>query len=339
MGELDVGIKTFSRVFSLSFSGKKIAIQILGILFASIASLIILGLGGLILHERLQILIAVINGIAVIFILFITWGAISKITVAEVAELPPVSIKEAINAAWKSARPLIIAPLKIVVLILVMMLGHIIADWIGLIPYLGQIIWPFFAIPLFLLSALIVVSILILICGTLLLPPIVMVGKESPVSELNDFLRENTLRFIGYLIAAVVVVSIVCSFLSVVSEVNNGLSNIGMGEKLSTIVASVPTKLVAAVGRAKFFLKNPFSVYTSIFTDRLETVVPSGIAYGAGWTYSFAGFIWGIFTLIIYLAISSLPFVVWSVSGTLIYLGLKPEAIPKAEETSSAEKE
>jgi hypothetical protein len=47
------------------------------------------------------------------------------------------------------------------------------------------------------------------------------------------------------------------------------------------------------------------------------------------WTYSFAGFVWGGFTLIIFLSLSSIPLVIWCVSGTLIYLGLKPEAVPK----------
>ena len=56
---------------------------------------------------------------------------------------------------------------------------------------------------------------------------------------------------------------------------------------------------------------------------------PASSGAGLRWTYAFGGFVWGGFTLVIRLAILSLPFVIWSVSGTLIYLGLKPEAVPK----------
>jgi hypothetical protein len=338
MGELDAGVKTFSRVFSLSFSGKKIAIQILGLLCACIASLIILGIGGAIFRDRLQTLVDVFNWVVVVFILFITWGAVAKITVAEVAELAPVGIKAAIGAARKSAKALIIAPLKIVAIIIILGIIHFIAGWIGLIPFVGEIVWPFFAIPLFLLSALIVIAFLILLCGTLLLPAIIMVGKESPVSELNDFLRENTLRFIGYLVAAVVIVMIVFTFLNFVVGTNAWLSAKAMGDKYATIVASVPTKISDAMSRIGFFFQAPFARYGSyrdLFAGRMPTAIAERmLSPGTGistshlrWTYSFAGFVWGIFTFIIYLAILSLPFVIWCVSGTLIYLGLKPTAV------------
>lgn len=339
MGELDTGVRTFSRIFGLSFSAKKIVIQILGILVAVIVWQIIQGIGGAVLSMRLQWLVTTVDWILLIFILFFTWGAIAKITVAEVAELPPVDIKSALRCAQKTGNALVMAPLKIVAIILILMLLHIIASLIGLIPLLGEIIWPFFAIPLFFLSALIVVAKIILVCGALLLPTIIMVGKQSPVSELNDFLREHALRFIGYLIATFAVVFLVFLFLNAVVVNNSALSSAVMGEKYSMIVSSVPGRVNAAIERVSPALK----IFSSGYLYTKETLyglramlqgapgpVPS--VSGVRWTYSFAGFIWGIFTFIIYLAILSLPFVIACVSGTLIYLGLKPEAIPKAQE-------
>ena len=333
MSNIDTGIVTFSRIFKLSFSGKKIAIQILGILCACIAWFIITGLGGLVLNERLYGLVLIINWIVITFIMFITWGAIAKVTIAEVGELPPVSLKAAIRIALKCIRPLIIAPLKIVVIILAMMFVYWLASLIGLIPGVGEIVWPFFTIPLFILSAIIVVAKLILLCGGLLLPTIIMVGKQSPVSELNDFLRENTLRFIGYLIATAFVVFIVLIFLSMVITQNTGLANWFMGEKYTTIVASVPTKLSGVISRVEFTFNNLLKAFSPrAVTENLWSPGKGIFMENLRWTYSFAGFVWGIFTFIIYLAISSLPLVVWGVSGTLIYLGLKPEAIPQPQE-------
>ena len=112
MEALDTGMRTFSRIFSLSFSGKKIALQIGGMVCACVASLIILHIGVFIFRERLQTLIALVNWVAVIVIMFVTWGAIAKVTVAEVAGLPAVDIKGALRAARKSAKPSATGPSK-----------------------------------------------------------------------------------------------------------------------------------------------------------------------------------------------------------------------------------
>ena len=292
MDALQTGMKTFSRIFSLSFSGKKIALQIGGMVCAVAASLVIMNLlGGFVLRGQLQSLVAILNWVAVLFILFFTWGAIAKVTVAEVAGLPAVDFKGALHAVRVSATPLIIAPLKIVLIILLMVLCHSIAGWFGRIPFLGEIVWPFLALPLFFLSALLVV------------------------------------RFIGYLIATALVFIIIVHFLSAVTAVDAMISSRTMGAQYTRIVSSVPPAFNRAFDCAAGFFSLP------------ECCSPPAGLVGRGlyaapqdtlrWTYSFAGFIWGAFTLIIRLSILSIPFVVWCVSGTLIYLGLKPEAAPK----------
>ncbi len=346
MGELDTGVKAFSRILSLSFSTKKIVIQILGVLCALVVCWLIGGIGGLIASEHLQWLVSLVNTIIAFFIMFFTWGAIARVTVSEVAELPPVDISGALHAARKSVRSLVIAPLKIVAIILVLMLIHVIGGLIGKIPILGEIIWPFFAIPLFFLSALIVIAKIILVCGALLLPPIIMVGKESPVSELNDFLREHLLRFIGYLIATIIIVMIVCVFLNRVVATNDELSNWAMGQKYGMISGSVPSKLNTAIEKvsptlrilSKSYLYNKDTI-AELKTALLGTPATTSPTPSLRWTYSFAGFVWGLFTLIIYLSLSSLPLVIWCVSGTLIYLGLKPEAVPKPAPQAEESKE
>ncbi len=328
MEALDSGMKTFSRIFGLSLSGKKIALQIGGMVCACVASFVILGIGRRVLAENAQPLVALVNSVVMIFIMFLTWGAIAKVTVAEVAGLPPVEIKGAVRAACKSAKPLIIAPLKIVLIILIMMLAHAVCGWIGRIPVVGEIVWPFLAIPLFFLSALVVAAALILLCGTLLLPSIVMVGKESPVSELNDFLRSNTLRFIVYLAATVLVFAVISQFFMAVSAADGRLSAWAMGEKYCAITSSSPQALNRAFDR----VAGPFLLLPQccpVGGGRGICGPTSSCAGGLRWTYAFGGFVWGGFTLVIRLAILSLPFVIWSVSGTLIYLGLKPEAVPK----------
>jgi hypothetical protein len=223
---------------------------------------------------------------------------------------------------------------------------HVIGGLIGNIPIFGEIAWPFFAIPLFLLSALIVIAKIILLCGALLLPPIIMVGKESPVSELNDFLREHLLRFIGYLIATIIVVMIVCVFLNRVVATNDELSNWAMGQKYGMISSSVPSKLNAAIEKvsptlrilSKSYLYNRETI-EDLKAALLGAPAAASTTQSLRWTYSFAGFVWGMFTLIIYLSLSSIPLVIWCVSGTLIYLGLKPEAMPKPAPQAEEPKE
>ncbi|MDD5556964.1 MAG: hypothetical protein PHN82_06920 [bacterium] len=334
MGELETGGRTFSRIFSLSFSGKKIAIQILGLLDAFIAYSVIRWIGGALLQDALAPAVATVAWVAVVIIMFLTWGAIAKITVAEVAELPPVDMKGAIRSTLRNASPLIVAPLKIVLIILILGIIHMVAGWIGLIPVVGEIVWPFFAIPLFLLSALIVVAFIILLCGALLLPTIIMAGKESPVSELNDFLREHTLRFIGLLVATLVVVIVVNAFLTSVIVTNAMISDRAMGDKYEQIVSRAPARLYTVVDQVSFIFMAPLK---SAPLRGYQTML-CPVTYSAGrpvdttglrWTYTFAGVVWGIFTFIINLAIRSLPLVIFSVAGTLIYLGLKPAAAPK----------
>jgi hypothetical protein len=343
MGELDIGARTFSKIFSLSFSGKKIAVQIIGLLCAFVAWSIIKFIGVAALAEALDPVVRVVSWVVVVFIMFLTWGAIAKITVAEVAELPAVDAKGAVRSALRNATPLIVAPLKIVAIILIMALLHVIVGWVGLIPFIGEIIWSLMAIPLFVLSALIVVASIILLCGALLLPTIIMAGKESPVSELNDFLRENALRFIGYLIATLIVVAVVTAFLNYVVLTNSKISSAAMGEKYSHIVSCAPERPYTAIDKISIMVFAPLKTQAlrdyQCFLMKSMLITREGVAPSdLGWSYKLAGLIWGIFTFIINLAIRSLPLVIFSVSGTLIYLGLKPSAIPKPAQASPAEK-
>jgi hypothetical protein len=124
-----------------------------------------------------------------------------------------------------------------------------------------------------------------------------------------------------------------------VVDVNVGLSNMGMGGKFSNIAVSVPSWLASAVNKAHFLFKTPLKFYTGVLTGRLDTATAYSYGTDLRWTYRFAGFVWGIFALIINLVVSSLPLVVWAVAGSLIYLGLKPEAVPQQAAPEAEKKE
>ena len=319
-------LKPLTRVFSLSFKPKKIVLQAGGLLAACLTYLIIGGILTAIFTPRdLDQLSLTIAAIISFLIMFITWGAIARMTIVEIRENRQMDIKEALNVAREKAKLLVLSPLKLAGMVVGILILHGICDLIGLIPGIGQLIWAFLAIPMFLFSAIAIVFILILICGTLILPAIIMMDKTSPISELNDFLRSNTLRFIGYFVVAIILFVLICAFLQAICTINEVVSFRIMGEKYTDIAASMPRWLnatVAASGRV--FRAMPFPKGQAHLSAAPSTPDLSA-------AYTLCGLIWGIFLLIISLAITSIPFVLWCVSGTLIYLELAKKEEPCAE--------
>lgn len=318
-------LKPLTRVFSLSFKPKKIVLQAGGLLAACLAYLIIGGiLTWIFTPAFLDNLSLVVAAIISFLIVFITWGAISRMTITEIREDGEMSIQEAVAVARQRVKLLVLSPLKLAGVVVAILILHGICDLIGLIPGIGQLIWPFLAIPMFLLSAAAVVFLLVLVCGTLVLPAIIMTDKTSPISELNDFLRNNTLRFIGYFVIAVILFMLICAFLQVICGLNEFVSFRVMGEKYTDIAYAMPRwmkSLVLASGQA--FNKMPAP------TGRcLLDAAPSTPDLSAA--YTLGALIWGVFLLIINLAIASIPFVLWCVTGTLIYLELAPGEEPCA---------
>lgn len=316
-------LKPLTRVFSLSFKPKKIALQAGGLLAACLAGLIIGGvLTGIFTPRILDQLSLVLASIVSFLIVFITWGAISRMTITEIRENREMGIKEALAIARQRTKLLVLSPLKLAGVVVVILILHGICDLIGLIPGIGQLIWPFLAIPMFLLSAAAVVFLLVLICGTLVLPAIIMVDKTSPISELNDFLRKNTLRFIGYFVIAVILFMLICAFLQVICGLNEHVSDSVMREKYTDIAAAMPgwmKSLVDASGQAFSWMPAPAG---RSFLDAAPSTPHLSAAYTLG------SLIWGVFLIIINLAIASIPFVLWCVTGTLIYLELAPGEEP-----------
>jgi len=312
-------LKPLSRVFALSLKPKKILLQAGGLLAACLAYLIISRIGmGIFTPGVLDLLSQTVAAIVWFLIIFITWGAISRITIIEIRENRGIGIKEALSVARARVKLLILSPLKLAGVIVAILVLHGICDLIGLIPGIGQLIWPFLAIPLFLLSAAAVVFLLVLIASTLVLPAIIMTDKWNPISELNDFLRNNTLRFIGYFVVAIILFALICGFLGAICGLNENVSFGVMKEKYADIAAAMPGWMNATVSASgHVFNAVPLSTGRSLLS-----AAPSTSELSAA--YTLGGLIWGVFLIIINLAITSIPFVLWCVTGTLIYLELAP---------------
>lgn len=319
------GIRTLGKVFSLSFSAKKITIQAVTLLVATVILYVISAIGaGIFKGQFLPGLCTIVGWVLWLFVVFAGFGAVSAITISEVEQgtWNALPMKEGLKRVLHRAtlRALVMAPLKIVAIAAGLAVIHVIADWIGRIPYIGELVWPFFLIPLIFLSAFIVLVLLILLFGTFLFPSIIMKGKESPVSELNDFLRENTLRFLGYLVITLIVISLIGGFLGVVVKTSNAISIRAMGvEKYVNIAGSVPgwMKSIAIAIPSKIGCR------AAPMPGFEWATLNAGPGLSA--TYRVGGFIWGVFWIIVSLALTSIPFVVWCVAGTLTYLGLKGE--------------
>lgn len=249
------------------------------------------------------------------FIVLLGMTAVAKMTLAELKGKDPVSAREAFSAAVGKIKDVVASPVKIFAIFAGLVVFHVVIDLIGKIPFIGELAWMFSPVFTFPLGIAMVAAILVLVFGAMILPTIIILGKEGPVSELIDFLRRNTIKFAGHFLVALVVAVITLIVLVWAIDLSNAVSNEIMGEKLIYIQDRIPQWLQQTPGQ--------------VLTRGLMYLRGSGELYRLAddpkafrWTIYLAGFVYGVIMWLIHMSFWGFIVTNFSVAGTLSYVGL-----------------
>jgi hypothetical protein len=345
MAEKAAGKELILRLFELSGKPGKIVLQTAGLIAAYFIFLIFGKLAGAIAGDGALWLfkaIVFVGRVLSYFIVLFVMTAVAKITLAEVRGTEEVGARAALGAAFGKVGDVIKAPLKIVGILVGLVLFHVVIDLCGKIPFLGELGWMFAPLITFPLGIAMVGTVLILFFGIMLLPILIVLGKEGPVAELIEFLRRNTIKFVGHFLIALLVA--VIAFVVMVAAVQQSarISSTIMREKYQYVQSHVPGWVRHVPG----FPPEQMRVGGAFGACLEPQAYSAGAVYdpkAERWTLALAGFVYGILMWLIQMSIWGFILVDFNVAGTLSYLGLvgpgeeKPEAASAKVEAEARE--
>ncbi|MFH1037321.1 MAG: hypothetical protein V1789_01440 [PVC group bacterium] len=286
---------------------------------------------------------AVINFIGVViayFIVLLGMTAVAKMTLANLKGEGEVPARAALGAAAGKLKEVVVSPIKIFSILAGLAVFHVIVDLIGKIPFIGELCWMFSPLITFPLGIAMVATILILIFGAMVLPTIIILGKEGPVSELIDFLRKNTIKFAGHFLIALVVAIITFVILLWAISLSNSVSEAIMREKFFYIQNLVPEWLQHAPGFST--ISGTFHAQVATWKGIVPELNPITNPKAFRLTEYLAGFIFGVIMWLIQMSIWGFIVVNFGVAGTLSYVGLTgnvEEEKPAVAEAAAIEEE
>ncbi|HPQ67266.1 MAG TPA: hypothetical protein PLI51_11120, partial [bacterium] len=239
----------------------------------------------------------------IVIYFLVLWGmtAVAARTLEEINGTPP---------RGAAGGQIFLSPIKIFAVIAALVAVHAVIDLLGSIPWVGELAWMFSPALTFPLAVAIIAAILVLAFGIMLLPTIIAVGQEGPVSELVDFLRRHTIRFLGHFLIAAAVSAITVGLLFWALGYSAAISGVVMGNKFYYIQTNVPD------------WTRGLNIACPFLMPRIWPPSPDPVT--GRWTLVLAGFVYGVIVWLIKLGIFGSVLVTFSVAGTLSYLGLKP---------------
>ncbi|MCX6349096.1 MAG: hypothetical protein NTV79_06305 [Candidatus Aureabacteria bacterium] len=346
MLEKPSGKELILRLFELSGKPKKIVLQTAGLIAAYFVFLVFWKLAGVIAvdGDPLWLFKAVlfVGWVLAYFIVLFVMTAVAKITLAEVRGTEEVDARAALGAAFGKLKEVIKAPLKIVGIMVGLVLFHVVIDLCGKIPFIGELGWMFSPLITFPLGIALVATGLVLFFGIMLLPILIVLGKEGPVAELIEFLRRNTIKFISHFLIALLLA--VIAFVIMVAALNRSsqISYTIMGEKYLYVQSHIPGWVRHVPGFP------PAEISSSAMSA--SGLLSLGVAGDLGgtpvydskaerWTLVVAGFVFGILMWLIHMSIWGFILVDFNVAGTLSYLGLAGPGEEKKEEAAAVKAE
>jgi len=252
------------------------------------------------------------------FIVLLGMTAVAKMTLADLRGKDPLPARAAFSAALGKIKDVVASPIKIFALLAGLAVFHVVIDLVGKIPFVGELAWMFSPVFTFPLGIAMVAVILVLVFGAMILPTIIILGKEGPVSELIDFLRRNTVKFAGHFLIALAVAVITLIVLVWAISLSNAVSGRIMGDKLLFIQNRVPLWLQRTPGQALTY------IVTGLRWGPMYRMVEDPKAFR--WTLYVAGFVYGVIMWLIHMSFWGFVAVNFSVAGTLSYVGLTGES-------------
>ncbi len=324
------GPESIQRLLELSWKPAKIKLQTGALIVAYFIVLIFRAIAPS--APEAGVWAGIINYIGLIlayFVVLFAMTAVAKITLAELRGEKEVPGKAAMAAAAAKLKEIVASPLKIFAIIAGLFIFHGVIDLCGKIPFIGELGWmlsPFVTLPL---GIAIVATILILGFGAMFLPTIIIMGKEGPVSELIDFLRKNTIKFVGHFLISLVVAVVTFVILLFAIQLSQGISRTVMGDKYAYIQNHVPGYLQHVPG---------FNTVDELRANFSIQPLVSMSAKADRWSLYVAGFVFGVIMWLIHMSIWGFIIVNFGVAGTLSYAGLTGAEEKKAGEEEAPPK-
>jgi hypothetical protein len=277
-------------------------------------------------------------GIASIVILwYLTFGAVSKITIEQLRGNDFYSRKEAWGFVGKNWKAMVASPIALIILVIILFVGGMILGAWQEIPYVGELTTSLLLIPVFIVSLFFVLSIIIIFISFVLSPAIVGTTKNDTFEtmfELYSTFTSQSWRYIVYQFILFIIQPIATIIFFIFSFIS--LRVIFNAYYYASKIVHTPDKLQTIFSLGKKYIPHcPFYQYLPAWCkDAYFSLMNIDMPFGCGnytqnliaepnWAISLSGLFVGLgFTLIILFIIAYYE-TIFSVGQTLIYTILR----------------
>jgi hypothetical protein len=333
------------RAARLGFSGKKIGLQFLGLLIGYVGyaiftyiALVASGIGFGANWATYRLFPSVVTGeltwygwilflVGIIFWI-IVWllysTAAAKLTYQQLKGDDFYTAREAMGFVGKNWKAIIFSPIMVILIVAFLLVCGIIVGLLGKIPYVGELGFAIFSIPIFAVALFLVFVAIVFCVGIILVPAIAATAREDSFETMIQFFSSiwsQTWRFVVYnvLLGAITVVCVyVFGALSYWAlKLVYMVCGWTMGAKLHNMamvaINWLPTKLGIWSLWSKGWWCGKLALVSGYMSPRVEL-------HGAE---TVAAFIMGIFLVVILGFVLSYGLSTWAAGQTIIYLILR----------------
>jgi len=345
MVKLYFDFRDIFRAARLGFSGKKIGLQFLGLLIGYVGYAILTYIalmasgigfganwatyrlfptivaGGLTWYGWLIFVLGVIFWI-IIWLLFST--AAAKVTYQQLKGDDFYTAREGMGFMSKNWKAVILSPLMIIAIIIFLLICGIIIGLLGKIPYVGELGFALFSIPIFGVALFVVFLAIVFAVGIIIGPGIVATAREDSFETMIQFFSSiwsQTWRFVIYnvLLGAITLVCVYVfgAFSYWALKLVYMVCGWTMGPKLHNMVMAAIKWLPTQIGIWSLWSKGWWCSKLAAVSTYMPTRVP---LHGAE---PVAVVIIGIFLICIFGLVVSYGLSTWAAGQAIIYLILR----------------
>ncbi len=311
-------LRDIPRAVQISFDLQKLGVGAAGLTAAAIAYGMFSWLGDQTGEKAAHRVFTVLGGIFASCFCVLTAGLVARMSTVQLLENRRAGAAEMREFARERWGTLLGIPLAFGGVTVLMLMMQAMLSMVGAIPGVGPIIYSASFLMAFAMSLVVVIVTALHLLGFFLYPSIVAIrggGAVAAMLEVIELARRQPLMLLMYegVVAVVgclmtlITGSVVWASVRLTNATAEGI----LGERFATLQAAIPS----------FF---------RIFLRPLRTVLPlQGIPEGIPWHYDLGGILLGFSLLVLVILTLTYPFVFFTSAGSITYLILRPEPVPR----------
>lgn len=286
-----------------------ILLQMCGLILSGIIITFFSAIGSKI--ELIQIFINTVGNMFAYVPVIIAMSASTLIFLFQNQQNESISIARSLSLVKDRLYPMAIAIVEIFIVIFSFYFLILLCNIFVKIPYLGELLWPVFYIPNFLLALSVLALVLALVLTIHFLPVSILVFPEDHIifRRIYNILSVNYREWLPFFSLSAITGFLIMAVHYLAFTLQAQYSKLILDEKFYKLFSSIPTY--------PGYLLKPWTV----------KFIPFDYVFEPNFTFKFGSFFWGIIMYLVICFFASVVFNIWNCVGGYYILSKQPSSI------------